>query len=243
LISELSIRRQKLTVLSKLLNHTVQECSRDLGRLSDSGFILKDSEGYYGITPFGEAMLGLLPSLRFLVREREYFLSHDLSFLPRKFLGRIGELLSSKRVDHISQVLDHIKGVVSKGRDRVWMISDKLFPGWPGIGDKFLLAEIPVKLICGQTISRNVVSEYKSKLPQTEVGMLQVVKIAMAINETTAGVCFPDLKEKIDFGAGFAGEDAEFRGWCEDLFEFYWSRSRKIESVFQLHTKSESIPS
>jgi predicted transcriptional regulator len=236
LISELSIRKQRLTALSKLLNQTVQECSRDLNRLSDSGFIRKDSGGLFEITPFGRAMLSLIPSLRFLVSQREYFLSHDLSFLPRGFIERIGELLTGERVNHISLVLEHIKAVVSKGEEYVWLISDQLFPRWPGIGTYFHSKETPVRLLCEQTIDRKIISEYKSALPRSEIAVLPQVKIAVAINETTAGVCFPNLDGKIDFGAGFAGNDPLFRGWCSDIFENYWSKSKKIQSAFQIGT-------
>jgi len=57
---------------------------------------------------------------------------------------------------------------------------------------------------------------------------LKEVKIAMAINENTAGVCFPTLKGEIDFGSGFVGTDPVFRGWCSELFDYYWEKSRTI---------------
>lgn len=238
LLSELRDRKQRLTALSKLSNQTVQECSRDLDRLVESGFIRKDSEGLFEITPFGRAMQSLIPGFRFLIREREYFLSHDLSFLPQEFIERIGELSSGERVSHISLVLEHIKRVVSQGREYVWLISDRLFPRWPGIGTSFSSKETPVKLIAQQTIDRKIMLEYKSALPRTEIGLLKEVRIAMAISETVAGVCFPDVHGKIDFGAGFAGSDPVFRGWCINLFEHYWSKSRRNESITHLGTRT-----
>lgn len=234
LVSELSVRKQRLTALSRLSKHTVQECSRNLNRLSDSGFVKKNSEGLYEITSFGRAMLSLIPSLKFLVRQKEYFLSHNLSFLPRGFIERIGELSTGDRVNHASLVLEHIRAVVSKGREYVWLISDQMMPRFPGIGSSYSSKEIPVKLVSEQTIDRKILLETKSALPRSEIAVLHEVKIAMAINESIAGVCFPGLNGKIDFSAGFAGSDPLFRAWCTDLFEHYWSKSRKIQSVVEL---------
>src|SRR5690349_20115347 len=124
LLTQLNARKQRLTALSKLTNHTVQECSRDLNRLSGSRFVRKNSEGLYEITSFGRAMLSLVPSLSFLVKQRKYFLSHDLSFLPSGFVERIGELSTGESVNHASHVLDHNRAVVSKGKEYAWLISD-----------------------------------------------------------------------------------------------------------------------
>jgi predicted transcriptional regulator len=227
LVTELSVRKRNLTALSKLFKHTVQECSRDLNRLTESGFVRKDSDGLYEITAFGRAMLSQIPSLKFLVRERGYFLSHDLSFLPQGFIERIGELSTGVRVNHTSLVLDHIRAVVLTGKEYVWLISDQMMPRWPGIGSSYTSREIPVRVISEPTIDRKILSETRTALPHSEFATMGNVRVAMAMNETIAGMCFPGLNGKIDFAAGYAGGDPLFRGWCRDLFEHYWLKSEK----------------
>jgi predicted transcriptional regulator len=125
LLSELSVRKQRLASLSKILNCSHQECSRNLIRLSNSGFIRKDPEGLYEITTFGSATLSLIPSFRFLIRERNYLLNHDLTFLPQGYVQRIGDLCASERVDHVSQVLAQIRAVISKGKEYVCLMTDQ----------------------------------------------------------------------------------------------------------------------
>jgi predicted transcriptional regulator len=49
----------------------------------------------------------------------------------------------------------------------------------------------------------------------------------MAINESHAGICFPDLKGRPDFTAGFSSKEERFMGWCRDLFEHYWAQATK----------------
>jgi predicted transcriptional regulator len=105
LLSEIGSRNQRLTTLSKVINASPQECSRHLSRLSDASLVRKNSEGLYEITPLGIAIQTLFPTFRFLLRYRDTFLSHDLSFLPRGFVERMGELsdISSPLVLHMFQ--------------------------------------------------------------------------------------------------------------------------------------------
>jgi len=51
------------------------------------------------------------------------------------------------------------------------------------------------------------------------------VRVAMALNEKLAGVCLPDLNGRVDFSAGFSGNDERFMKWCRDLFEHYWTKA------------------
>jgi hypothetical protein len=90
-----------------------QERSRHLSRLGETGLIRKNSGGLYGVTPLGVAIQTLFPSIRFFLRHRANFLSHDLSFLPRGLVERMGELSAREHVNHFSQVLDKTKAAIS----------------------------------------------------------------------------------------------------------------------------------
>ena len=227
LLSEISVRKQRLTDLSKTIGASAQECSRHLARLSSEGLIVKGSDSLYETTALGKAMQRILPSVEFLLRNRDTFISHDLSFLPASFVERIGDLSSGKYVNHLSQVLEHIKATISGARDHVWLISDQ--PIVVGeIGASFYSRDIPVRLISEPTVDPKLLREIRKALPRSEFGAVQDVKVAMAMNEKFAGVCFPGLDAEIDFSAGFAGGGDQFRAWCEDLFEYYWSKSRKV---------------
>jgi predicted transcriptional regulator len=232
LLSEIASKRQRMTALSKTIDASAAEGSRHLKRLSDAGLVRKDSEGFYEATTVGRTVLKLLPGIGLLLEHQDYFRSRDLSFLPLEFVERIGELSKADRVNQLSAVLEHIKSVVSQGKDHVWLISDNLFPQWPGIGSSFLSTDLPVRLIAEESTSRKVVSEYKSRLPRTEIAVLKEVRIGMVVSETTAGVCFPTETGGIDFTSGFAGSDPSFLAWCNDLFEYYWADARKIYTPF-----------
>jgi len=228
LLSGIGARKQRLKDLAEAIDASAQECSRHMARLSDSGFVKKDSEGFYQTTTLGRAVLSLFPSIQFLLRYRDSFLTHDLSFLPKGFVERIGELSAGDSVNHISLVLELIKTVISKGREYVWLISDQPIVVGSSIGTSFFSKDLSLRLVCEHSKDRKILTETKSALPHSEIATLKEVRVAMAINETFAGVCFPGLNGKIDFSMGFSGKDSEFRGWCSDLFEHYWAKSRKI---------------
>jgi len=44
LLSSINKQKMRLTNLSKTINASVQECSRHLSRLTEAGFVVKDSE-------------------------------------------------------------------------------------------------------------------------------------------------------------------------------------------------------
>ncbi|HXW37525.1 MAG TPA: helix-turn-helix domain-containing protein [Nitrososphaerales archaeon] len=228
LLAELSTKKRRLKDLSRVINASPQECSRHLSRLSEAGMIEKDSDGLFGMTDLGRAIVRLFPSTRFLLSNGDYFLSHDLTFLPKGFLERIGELSGAEYVHHFSSVLELIKKVISSGEEHVWLISDQPMVVGPTIGPTFFSTDVPVRLIGLPDIDKRVVAQMRSSLPKSEIVYLPEVKIAMAMNESMAGVCFPDSYGGIDFAAGFAGADPIFREWCHDLFEFYWSRARRV---------------
>ncbi len=56
----------------------------------------KDSERFLSLTTFGKLIVNLLPSIRFVTEDREYFLSQDISSLPLEFVERLGELQENK---------------------------------------------------------------------------------------------------------------------------------------------------
>src|SRR5690242_18214841 len=53
LLSEISKRKQRQAALSKLIDASPQECSRHLARLADSGFVRRDTRGFYETTSLG----------------------------------------------------------------------------------------------------------------------------------------------------------------------------------------------
>jgi predicted transcriptional regulator len=229
LLSAVKSNRYRLTALSKIINASAQECSRHLSRLSEAGLISKDAESLYQITPLGEGLLSLLPGIKFLISHKSYFQSHDLSFLPRSFMERIGELEDGDYIDHFSRVLERIRSTVSGGKEYVWLIADQPIIVGNAAGSSFYSRDIPVRFIFDSRVDRKILSTISKALIRSEIRLLGEIRVAMGINEIGAGVVFPNKAGAIDFGGGFYSQNSIFRSWCSDLFQLYWSQSTKIQ--------------
>ena len=226
LLDELSARRQRLTALSKVIGATVQECSRHVERLGAAGLVSRDSEGFYATTSLGRAVLKMLPAMRFLLSHRDYSLSHDPGFLPDQFVERLGELSAGRYVAHVSETLELIKKILSEAKEFVYLVADQPPIVSKVAGSSFTSKEIPVRLI-GEKVDKRVASDLKAVMPNSQVVLMKDVRVALAMNESQAGICLPDLKGRPDFSSGFEGRDPAFLIWCRDLFEHYWAESHR----------------
>lgn len=223
LLVSINQKKERLTNLAKVIKASTQECSRHLNRLSNSGYIKKDSDGSFETTTLGRAVLRIVPGIQFLVTHKNYFLSHDVTSIPEGFTERIGELVEGKLVGHFNIVLDHIKRVILEGRDFVWLIADQPVVPTSNLGQAFTSRTVPVRLVVKHGTDLGALSAARSVLPEKfDVANVNNVGVAMAINENLAGVCFPGPDGKLDFGVGFVGSDSSFRSWCCDLFDYYW---------------------
>jgi len=231
LLAQIAARKQRMSSLSGSIKASVPECSRHLSRLTDSGLVRKDASGLYEATPVGRTVLKLLPGLETIVQNKEYFASHDLSVLPEGFIERIGILSQAERLDHFSDVFDRIKTTISQAREYSALLVDK--PILVGKGETPSLGSHDhfAKFIFGKTIGEDVLASVRAGFPRSELALAEEVRIALGVTERSAGIIFPSINGKLDFGNGFFGESPAFRAWCNDLFEFFWAKSKRIYSV------------
>ena len=124
LLSEIAIEKRRLSQLTAKLSATAQETSKHLTRLRNAKLIEKDSDGFFGLTAFGKIIVNLLPSIKFLTQNREYFLSHDISSLPWEFIERIGELKEGEYAEKVGAILAHLQQVVQDAEKHIWLMAD-----------------------------------------------------------------------------------------------------------------------
>lgn len=229
-----AIRREenlRLTKLAEKIRATVQETSRHLGRLTEARLIEKNPDGPFTLTSYGKLVLLLLSSYGFLSKSRDYFLSHDISFLPQEFIERIGELSEYESLVNVSNVLRHTEQVLSSAKEYVWLMADQALITGPSIAQAVGNHEVSVRIITLKSVLMpKQYQETKTLLGnKLELKLLtdESVKVAIAMNEKIAGITFSDLKGKMDFNSGFESSTINFHKWCNDLFTFYWIRSKK----------------
>ena len=236
LLSEIVIEKRRLSQLTAKLSATPQETSKHLMRLRNAKLIEKDSDGLFGLTAFGKTIVNLLPSIRFLTENKEYFLSHDISSLPLEFIERLGELQEGQYADKVGSILAHIQQVVQSAEEYIWLMADHR------LGDQEYVTKSG-KLENSGTVTWRVIVPAASDINWAEVrrtvgihkGRIEYhliqdpndIKVGMALNEKIAGVTFPDITGKLDFNSGFRSDNPLFRKWCQDLFVIHWTRNGK----------------
>ena len=227
-----AIDREKLrqTQLAARLSATAQETSRHLIRLSHDGLISKDSEGLHSLTPFGIAVLRLMPSIDFLCRHKKYFLSHDVTSLPPSFLERIGELSESAHVERLGGVLDHLQRVIGEAKDFVWLMADQVLTNSLTNSRQTLIERgISMRIIIPTSEFSSPPLSAHELIPQNmEIRFADKVCAGISMNEAMAGVVFPDTNGRIDFSNGFRGSGQGVYGWCRDLFLQHWQQAKTL---------------
>ncbi|MBI3022600.1 MAG: DUF1724 domain-containing protein [Thaumarchaeota archaeon] len=223
LLLEIEAENQRLTQLAQKLSGTVQETSKHLSRLSDSKLVERNSEGLYTLTSLGRLALKLLPSFKFLSENREYFLSHDLCYLPPEFIQRIGDLSDYDRVDHMASMLEHCFQLAREAKQYFWFIIDKPLPT-PFI--QISLRNISLRSIYHNNIASRLFGVPIPPGAKVETRFADNLRVGLALNEKVVDICFSDLNGRIDFSRGFASTSPAFHQWCYDLFTYYWERSK-----------------
>lgn len=234
LLTEISRKPLKMTQLAPKISATAQETSRHLARLKDANLIDKDPDGNYRLTAFAKLVMHYLPAFTFLLKNKQYFLNHDITFLPEQFLTRLGDFLYSQYGDKVSNIFTHGRDVIFEAENYVWLMADQNILTTYQDYHKIVNKELSLRMMLPPNRMRyedfepiKTASDLKLEIREIKEQEQGNVPVSIAMNEKIAGVCFPDLKGQIDFNSGFRGtSNTEFHGWCRDLFEYYWSKSK-----------------
>lgn len=218
----------KLSQVAQHMSATIQETSRQCGRLEEAGLIERYSDGRFGLTTVGKLALSLSPAFALLSEEKDYFRSHDTSTLPLPFVERIGEISEHRQINHINDALDFQQRVVRESQSFVWFMSDQ------PVGHSFHQSHTHfspntlLRIILPKSVDTDVFQDAKRHMgSRLEIGLVDEVKVVIAMNEKVAAFTLPTLDGRSDYGRGFIGDSTNFRAWCSDLFSYYWERSQK----------------
>jgi predicted transcriptional regulator len=236
LLSEIGVAKCRLSQLTTKISATPQETSKHLIRLREAKLIEKDPDGFFCLTAFGKIMLNLLPSINFLTKNREYFLSHDISSLPLEFIERLGELQEGEHADNVGSVMAHIQQVVQEAEDYIWLMSDhRLGHGEYSTKSGKLESNstltwrviVPASSDINWTSARADVGTHKGRIEYLLIEDPKDIMAGIALNEKISGLGFQDFTGRLDFNRGFRSNNPVFRKWCQDLFLYHWNKKGK----------------
>lgn len=231
---------KKLSWISKELNLPVQEISRQLNRLTKVKLVTKNSDGAYQVTPMGINLLALLPSYQFLSEHFDYFNKYSLFTLPRKFKGRIGELLGCSLVPSVLVSFANIEKMIQEADEYIFSMSDQrlLTPQAYYLANDALQRGVEMKVIeplgysAPTEVYENVPVEVSDSIAEHRLRgvkhdkVLPSIDISLFMNEKeVALLAFPRSNGEFDY-IGFTSTDEVFKEFCLDLHRYYWNNAK-----------------
>lgn len=236
ILSNIDKKPMKLTQVNKTLDSTVQATSRQLQRLHEADLIKKNSLGQYQITQFGKLALALLPSFNFINNHKDFLQNHDLTFLPEKFIQRIGQLSENKHLDGTDLSLSFRgENILLDAKEYICCMSDEMGYSFShrSFTERQNSEKIVWKYIFPKSLSKNLIEDTLTRgtaiapLANFKTAFLENPKISICMNEKNAYIAFPDLNGRIDYRSVFVGGGPSFHQWCFDYFNCCWKKAKK----------------
>lgn len=221
----------KISTISKQLDATIQEVSRNFGRLSKTGLITKDSDGRYHLSAFGKAVCTQIPSIVFLSQNKKYFEKHDFGGLPSKFIQRVGALEESKYIKGFVKVQEKLEEIHQNANQYVHSIITE---------EPTELIELAIKKAKQGVLLQNILSEstilskerknilekngYRSLIQKGQIQrkMKKDINVLVVLNEKEGCVIFPTVEGESDMSQMIYGNSPKFHEWCLDYFRYVW---------------------
>ncbi len=236
IILKLMDQPMKLTHVANELDLTVQECSRQLARLSDIDLVTKDPDGSFVLQPYGRHAFRLFPGFQFLTEHVEYFNTHTLEALPEKLMGRIGELRGCEPLTELMGTFAKIEKTMREAEEFFWYITNETLISAYDYTTGLEALDRGVQLRCIEPVGYhppkdivvNVSNEVKEAIEVHRANgvlvdrVLEKIDVTMYMNEKEVAIlAFPSRTGEFDY-LGFTSTDEKVLEWCKDLHSYYW---------------------
>ncbi|QLH02669.1 transcriptional regulator [Nitrosopumilus cobalaminigenes] len=224
-------KQSSISEIAKQLEATIQEVSRNFGRLEKTGLIDKQQDRLYSLSTFGKMICMQTPSIGFISKNERYFKEHDFGNLPLKFIQRIGALNNSNSINGYSRIIEKWDSIYRESEEYIYniLIDAPYSIEMMDIIETKLKKNIKIKSIFSENVivpkdRKKILKKYDFdkyiKNDTLEKKMTKNTKISITMNEKQAVVCFPFTNGEIDLSKGFYSSDENFHQWCLDYFRY-----------------------
>ena len=226
--------------LAKILDVSIPLLHRNIQNLSSANIIKKNIDGRYELTSFGTLLSSHIPSIRFMLKNKEYFSNHKFGNLPLKFIHRLSSLengvqingyvnVAKKFIDihkNANAYLCNILVEVLSSEDFLQTIVEKASNK---IQFKNIFSDSAIV-----TSDRRELNQKFDILKFVRTGVIQrkMIKnadIVITLNEKESLVIFPLLDGQTDYSTAFYSNDSEFHAWCFDYFQEIWKNANSFQ--------------
>jgi predicted transcriptional regulator len=210
------------------------EASRQIERLAGMKLIEKFVEGGYSITPFGKLVLSFLPGIDVVLKNRDFFLSHDTSPIPQELIMRFGELSSAVFIDGTVEIMNFMEKRMLSTKKYHYVMSDGVIRLLvPYVVEK-VGSGIEFNMIFPETCKKELsglIDEYadiEESMRTIKIRTLESILVGVGISDYGGTLKLPDFDGNVDHSTMLIGSDPAFCRWCRDLFMYYWKQAKPI---------------
>jgi len=235
ILKELRKAPMKLSRISERFNFTVPETARNLTRLVEASLIVRDVDGYFHLTPIGEASLQFISSFEFVSKHKKYFRTHTFSSLPLEYVTSIGALEKSEFVRGVSETLFNAENALKEAKEFIWFgIDEILASSLPifaevasrGVEVKKLMprnAVIPPKILA---LANDPVFDRAARAKKWESRYLDKIDVSILLSEKeVAAIGFRNLEGVFDWESFRTNNETAIK-WAKSLFLYYWEKAK-----------------
>lgn len=221
----------RLTRIGEYLHVNNPEVSRHLDRLKNAKLVEKAPEGRYHLSPLGEVVLSIVPTVTLVAHNDSYFNDHDLSSLPLSFLTRLGELSIHDLHEGVLRNIQNSGDVIKGAQKHLSIITKEVGTEAHCFIREGMSEGVNVRVLIDdgfETPSCCLEPEF-----QNTIRFIPRNPVALILSEQHAVLMFPNRNGKFDFTAGYTSEDPTFLKWCTDLFTELWEKGEHLTSLSQ----------
>ena len=217
-----------LSDIAEKIDATPQEVHRNLKRLVVAGIIVKTNTGQYEITDIGRMVTSIFSIPIAIHQNMGFFKSHSFTDLPTKFLSRMGELEDCQLLTSVTRVLEKRKSIIDNSNQYIFeSLSEPIHDT-----EKTIMEKIKQGVTYRLMLSKEYKSYNQEKLEtrynnsqnkSIQQKFLSNIHFGLIINESEAGIIFPDRYSELDLRYMVYGNTTCFHDWCIDLYDHYWN--------------------
>jgi predicted transcriptional regulator len=218
-----SEERLRMNEIAKKVNITATEASRQIQRLSDESLIQKHTDGTYQLSNFGQLVLHFMPMFSFFVKNKAYFLDHDVWQIPPEFVSRLGELSEGVLVEELAEIVNRIENMMRSAEEYVYVITDQVMNVHSRVMEEQTSKGIKFRSIAHVKLVNPQAKKYQGDV---ETRFLESIPGLLVVTEKEGFFALISGDGRLSH-SGFYGIDAALLGWINDMFAYYWGRAEK----------------
>lgn len=211
----------------------------------ESEYIIDGNKGGYSLTNIGKnqavVLNSLLKSISTLSKNREFWLTHDLSDIPEHFLKRIGdlnncEIIYSSFVDPLKSITNYYRLVLES--NKMICVSSIFLPELFGILETLINRKVEIEIIITKRVFSKVLTSIQyhldllSRFISEKTFKLWVlseeIKTAFTVTDSAISFGLYSNDGMYDITSDLVSYSDDAIKWGEALFEYYRVRSKRV---------------